>query len=205
MKTVLNVVISIVALLLIGCVNGSDNVVQVTADNMDSFMSKQPLLIEFYAPWCKHCQLFEPAYQSIADIVTKDGVSVGRVDIVENQAVAARFDIDSIPSFFLQRDNKIWKFTGPSTLDGILKFVNEGYKTTEPMPFWSSPIGPIGVSKGFLITLGARLMSLLPFLSEKLGIPQWAGFVLVAVGFGGIIMFTTLVGVYLSVKHAKLD
>lgn len=205
MKSFVHIALVVIAIFILGFVDGSDNVVKVTADNMDSFMSKQPLLLEFYAPWCKHCQLFEPAYASIADTVSKDGVSVGKVDIVENQAVASRFDVDSIPSFFFQRDNKIWKYSGPSTLDGILKFVKEGYKSAEPMPFWSSPIGPIGLSKGFLITLGARLMSLLPFLSQRLGVPEWAGFVIVAVGFGGIIMCTTLVGVFLSVRHAKMD
>ena len=204
MKTLLGIFV-LFAVLLGVFSSENDKVVKVTADNMNSFMSQQPLLLEFYAPWCKHCQMFESAYQSIADTVSKDGYSVGKVDIVENQAVAARFDVDSIPCFFLHRDNKIWKYSGPSTLEGILRFVKEGYKTSEPLPFWSSPMGPVGLSKGFLITLGARLMSLMPFLSQKLGIPEWAGFVIVAIGFGGVIMVTTLVGVYLSVQHAKMD
>lgn len=38
-------------------------VVDVTNENFDEFVSKQPVLLEFYAPWCKHCQQFEREYK----------------------------------------------------------------------------------------------------------------------------------------------
>lgn len=99
----------------------------------------------------------------------------------------------------------MWRHDGANTRDAILKFSQEDYKTLDPLSLWSSPVGPIGVFKGFLITCGVKLMNLLPYLADKFGVPHWVGFVLLACGFGFSIMMITILGIYFSVQHAKMD
>lgn len=39
----------------------------VDYNNFHKFMRKQPVLLEFYAPWCIHCAQFGPLYHTVAD------------------------------------------------------------------------------------------------------------------------------------------
>lgn len=191
--------------LALGAVAKDLVVEDVNSDNFDRFFGKQPVLLEFYAPWCKHCQGFEGSLEVIGKELKTDGIAVGKLDITKNQAISSRFDITSIPSFFLHRDNKLWKYDGPITVDALINFSQKGFKKEQALPLWSSPIGPIGSLKGLLITIGVNIMQFVPWLSTTLGVPTWAGFVIAALGFGVCIMSATFIGIFYSVSHAKTD
>ncbi len=183
----------------------NSEVVVGSSANMHEILAKQPVLMEFYAPWCSHCQGFQPVYKSVGEILSNEGINVVKFDIVESPAIQARFDIDSVPTFFLYRDNKMYKYANTVTLDGLVRFSTEEYKKLEPMPFWTSPVGPLGSSKGFLITLGVKMMNFLPHLTNSLGVPEWVGFLIVASSFGLFTLLTIFCGIFFSVQHAKLD
>jgi thiol-disulfide isomerase/thioredoxin len=197
-------------LLLLGCsilasCVAASYVVDVNAGNAQSFLAKQPVLIEFFAPWCTHCKRFEPQYGAVAEHLSQQGFTVGKCDITENEALTARFDVSSVPTIFLYRDRKIWKFKGALTSESLVNFATSEYLNMESMPWWTSPVGPMGTSKGVLIGLGVQLVNSLPLMSKTLGIPEWVGFIIVTVALGFTILVVTFVGVYLSVSHAKVD
>jgi thiol-disulfide isomerase/thioredoxin len=50
-------------------------------------LSKQPVLLEFYAPWCSHCKTFEPSYKIVATKLAPHGFTTARVDIEANPAI----------------------------------------------------------------------------------------------------------------------
>ena len=178
-------------------------VTSINSDNISRFLNKQPSLLEFKATWCSHCQLFNILYEKIASDLPY--FRVGAVDIDQNPAVVARFDVTAIPSIFLYKDNKIWKYDGALQAQDVIDWATRGYQTKNSIPLYISPIGPMGVSKGILISLGNSFIKSLPFLTESLGLPDWAGFIIIASFIGFLILLVTFVFIYLGVQHAKID
>jgi protein disulfide-isomerase A6 len=88
--------------LLIGLISvlGSD-VIQLTTDDFDTRVKGGgDWVVEFYAPWCAHCQRLAPAYEKVASDL-KGSVNVAKVDATAHRALAARFFISGYPAIFL--------------------------------------------------------------------------------------------------------
>lgn len=176
--------------------------INVNTSNSHEFLANPTFLLEFYAPWCSHCVQLAPQYKNIANVLSAapHGFAVGKCDSSANPALAARFDVQSIPTLFLFRDSKTYRYEGALLRDPIIDFATNSYKSKQPLSLISSPMGPMGVSKGALIRIGDIVMSALPVLTERLGLPKWAGFAIVAAGLGLTILLALLVVVFFSVK-----
>jgi thioredoxin 1 len=80
----------------------SANVVEFTDANFDSEISNSdvPVLVDFWAPWCGPCKMIAPIIDEIAD--EKVGsAKVGKVNIDENPAIAAKFRVQAIPTILI--------------------------------------------------------------------------------------------------------
>jgi thioredoxin 2 len=62
--------------------------------------SHVPVLVDFWAPWCGPCRMMAPAYEQAAGLLEPQ-VRVAKLNTEEAQAIAARFNIRSIPTLAL--------------------------------------------------------------------------------------------------------
>ena len=135
----------------------------------------------------------------------KEKFTVGRCDITVEKALSARFNVLGVPSIYLYRNGQMWSYYGPLVVESIVDFATKLYLKDKALDFMSSPVGPIGVTKGLMIRVGATIMESLPMFTEKFGIPNWAALIILVSLVTGAILFTAFVGAYISITHAKND
>jgi thioredoxin 1 len=84
------------------------NIVTVTATNFDKevLQSATPIVVDFWAEWCGPCKQIAPVLDELA--TEYDGkVKVAKVNIDDFQDLAARFRINSIPTFLFFKNGQV--------------------------------------------------------------------------------------------------
>ncbi|KXF82916.1 thioredoxin TrxC [Enterovibrio coralii] len=80
--------------------------IEGTENNMDALLaSDKPVVIDFWAPWCGPCQGFAPVFEATA-AQHEDAIFV-KVNTEEQQALAAKYRIRSIPTIMVFKDGKL--------------------------------------------------------------------------------------------------
>ena len=96
--------------------------VMLTESNFEEEVLKStiPVLVDFWAPWCGPCRILGPVVSEIAE--ESDGsFKVGKVNVDDEQELAAQYGIMSIPSIFVFKDGKVAnKQVGLTTKNDIL-------------------------------------------------------------------------------------
>ena len=82
------------------------NAIEVTDDTFESTITDDKLvLVDFWAPWCGPCRMVAPVLDEIAG-EHGDKVTIVKVNTDENQAVASKHGIMSIPTMMLFKDGE---------------------------------------------------------------------------------------------------
>lgn len=82
------------------------DIIKITKDNFETEVinSDKPVLVDFWAGWCGPCMMQGPVLDEIAD--EYDNIKVGKINIDEQQELAIRFGVMSIPTLMYFKGGK---------------------------------------------------------------------------------------------------
>ena len=79
----------------------------ITKDNFEAEVlnSHVPVVIDFWATWCGPCRMIAPEIEALAEEYA-GSIKVGKVNVDDENELAAKFGIESIPTIVLVKDKK---------------------------------------------------------------------------------------------------
>ncbi len=89
-------------------------VVELTKENFEQVVTGNPMVIvDYWAPWCGPCRGFAPVFEKVAE--ANPDVVCAKVNTDDEQEIAAHFQIRSIPTLMVFKD-QIIVFSQPGAL-----------------------------------------------------------------------------------------
>jgi thioredoxin 2 len=99
--------------------------IALTASDFDLHATRSdlPLVVDFWAPWCGPCRMMALAYEQAAKMLEPQ-VRLAKVNTEEQQALGARFGIQSIPTMIVFRGGReVARQSGALGLQDIVRWV----------------------------------------------------------------------------------
>jgi len=96
---------------------------QITDANFEELLnSGKPMVVDFWAEWCGPCRMVAPIIDELSEAYA-GRVTIGKMDVDDNNDVVAQFGIRNIPTVLFFKDGKmVDKMVGAASKD---KFVEK--------------------------------------------------------------------------------
>ncbi|XP_009594447.1 protein disulfide-isomerase-like [Nicotiana tomentosiformis] len=89
------------------------------------------IVVEFYAPWCGHCQKLAPEYEKAASVLSSHDppIVLAKIDASDeaNRGLATQYQLKGFPTIKIFRDGgkNIQEYNGPREADGIVTYIKK--------------------------------------------------------------------------------
>ncbi|XP_009613613.1 protein disulfide isomerase-like 1-4 [Nicotiana tomentosiformis] len=94
--------------------------------NFSEFIAKNKhVMVEFYAPWCGHCQALAPEYAAAATELKGENVLLAKVDATEEAELAQKYDVQGYPAVFFFIDGLHKPYNGERNKDAIVSWIKK--------------------------------------------------------------------------------
>ncbi len=102
------------------------SVIHMEKQNYEELVGTGLVLVDFYAEWCGPCKMLAPALEALSN--NRD-ISIVKVDVDEQEELAYKFGIMSVPTMILYKDGKIIsQRSGFHTSDMLNNWIDESTK-----------------------------------------------------------------------------
>jgi len=128
------VVIAVVAILLVRSYNKMKNapavadselIEHLTAQNFAHKTKNGVVLVDFWADWCMPCKMMAPILNEVAE-ATDGTATIYKLNVDEQQQVAAQYGIRSIPTMILFKDGKeVERIVGVKSKEAAIASINK--------------------------------------------------------------------------------
>lgn len=202
-------------------------VIQLTTRTFSRAISDGNIwLIEFYSPACSHCEEFAPVYSDIAlHYHTKNvyamndnsanktkgshrKAKVARINGPFERALVSRFNLYAYPQFFLIDGYTVYEYDTYSHIrskTNIIQYVDGAYLQTDPVPFYSSPMGPIGILQGTIIRTVYIIYDIYAYINVTIGLgPMITGMIFFGTIFVCSFLSIVFVALMIPPKHPSI-
>ncbi|KAJ8290552.1 hypothetical protein GJAV_G00014390 [Gymnothorax javanicus] len=164
-------------------------VLAVTDTNWTLILEGEWMLM-FYAPWCPACQQIKAEWDSFSQHSAELDVSVGKVDVTQQPGLSGRFLVTMLPTIFHAKDGNFRRYLSSRTVEDFQSYITEKkWEVVEPVPGWKSPSSIVMTGMAGLFQLSVWIRHIHSYLTETLGLPVWASYLI----FGLATLLTGLI------------
>lgn len=79
--------------------------IEITDQNFKEVISRERVIIDFWAPWCGPCKMISPTLEEINE--EEEGITVGKLNVDDYPELAGKHGVMSIPTLLFFKDGEL--------------------------------------------------------------------------------------------------